>query len=164
MRTDIPISQQFDAFELESKGYRDLYKLELRDAGATVLFLTPHNEITYMDQTWEYWPCQISEYAQNSTGEQSRPKFSSVNPNGVLSLWIEQGVLDGAVLTRYRVLLTDLEADVRAYSKHVWVMSKVLNLNRDLVTFELRSTLDGPNYHLPARSFYPPEFTHVSLR
>lgn len=164
MRTDIPISQQHDAYALESKGYRDFYKLELLDASQAVMFLSPYDTIEWMGQTWETIECKLTDFAQNSTGEQSRPKFACVNPNGIFSLWVERGALDGATLTRYQVLLSDLEAGVTAYTKRVWTVSKVLSLNNRMLTVELRSTLDGANFMLPARAYYPPEFPHVSLR
>lgn len=164
MRTDIPLSQKFDAYEIESKGLRDLFKIELRDASNSVMYLTPHNELYYMDQSWEYLPCKLTDNAQNSTGEQSRPKFAAVNPNGLFSLWVGSGALEGAIVTRYRVLLTDIEKDVRAYTRNMWIVSKVISLNKDIITIELRSTLDGINFKLPARTFFPPDFPHVSLR
>lgn len=164
MRTDIPISQQFDAFELESRGLREFYKIEFLPPAVATMYLTPHNEIEWIGHVWEFLPCKIAENSQNSTGEVSRPKFSAVNPGGVFSTWIEKGQADGALVTRYRTLLSDLEAGVAAYTKAVWTISKPLSLNKELVVFELRSTMDGANYTLPARSFYPPEFPTVSLR
>jgi phage-related protein len=163
MRTDTPVSHQFDAFELESKGYRDFYKIELRDTAGSVLYLSPYEETQWLGQTWESIPCKLSDFAQNSTGEQSRPKFAVANPNGIFSLWIERGALDGALLTRYQVLLSDYDAGVSAYAKRIWNVSKVLSLNHNMVTVELRSTLDGANFILPARCYYPPDFPHVSL-
>lgn len=164
MRTDVPISQQHDAFELESKGLRDFFKIEFLDPNDSILYLTPYDRIDWLDHTWESLPCKMTDNGQNSNGELSRPKFSAVNPDGLFSLWIEAGFADGALITRYRILQSDLNAGVAAYTKSIWVFSKVISLNKDLVTFECRSTLDGANYDLPARSFYPPDFPHVSLR
>ncbi len=161
---NLPISQQFDAFELESKGIREFYKLEFLDGEEFTMYLSPHNEYDWLDHTWNFLACKISESAQNSTGEQSRPKFSIVNPNGLFSTLIEQGKTDGALVTRYRILLSDLEAGVNAYVKHIWVLSKVVSLNKDSAIFELRSSMDGAFFDLPARSFYPPDFPTVSLR
>lgn len=164
MRTDLPASQQFDAHELESKGIREFFKIEFVAPGDPTLYITAHNPINWLDQSWETLPCQLSESQQNSTGEVSRPKFSIVNPSGLLSLWIESGATEGAIITRYQALVSDIEAGVAAYSKNVWILSKVISLNKNLATFECRSTIDGQNFDLPARSFYPPDFPHVSLR
>lgn len=164
MRNDIPVSQQYDAFELESKGIRDFYKLELLDGANSVMYLSPYDQANWLGQTWETIQCKLTDYTQNSTGEQSRPKFAVVNPSGLFSLWVERGAVDGATLTRYQVLLSDLEAGVNAYTKRVWTVSKVLSLNTKMLTVELRSMLDGPNFMLPSRSYYPPDFPHVSLQ
>lgn len=164
MNRQIPISQQFDAFELESRGLREFFKVELLTDAPTTLYLTPHVKTQWLDQVWEEVPCKMTDTAQNSNGEMNRPKFAVVNPQGLFSLWIEAGLTEGALLTRYRILLSDLEAGVAAYTKSVWIISKVLSLNKDMVTFECRSTLDGAGYELPARTFYPPDFPHVSLR
>jgi phage-related protein len=164
MRSDIPTSQVFDAFELESRGLREFYKIEFLGPENSTMYLTPHNEIVWMDTTWEFLPCKISENSMNSNGEVSRPKFSTVNPDGIFSAWIQSGKADGAIVTRYRALLTDIEAGVSAYTKSLWVLSKVISLNKDMVVFELRSPMDGANFSLPARSFYPPDFPTVSLR
>ncbi len=160
----LPISQQFDAHELESQGIREFYKIDFVDESEATIYLSPHNEYTWLGNVWDFLPCKISESSQNSSGEMSRPKFSVVNPEGMFSLWIETGKADGALITRYRTLLSDLEAGVAAYAKSVWVMSKVLMLSKDMAVFELRSTIDGANFSLPARSFYPPDFPTVSLR
>lgn len=164
MRTDIPESQKFDAFELESQGIREFYKIEFLAPDDPVMYITPHNETVWMDQTWESLQCNMSENAQNSSGEMSRPKFTIVNPNGMFSLWIEAGYTDGAILSRYRVMLSDLEIGAAVYTKQIWTLSKVVSLNKKLAVFECRSTIDGPNFDLPARSFYPPDFPHVSLQ
>lgn len=164
MRTDVPVSQKFDAFELESRGLREFFKIEFQTQDEATMYLTPHDRIEWLDHIWEFMPCKIAENAQNSTGESSRPKFSIVNPEGIFSTWIETGLSDGALVTRYRILLSDLEAGVNAYTKNIWVMSKVASLTKDMAVFELRSTMDGANFQLPARSFYPPDFPTVSLR
>lgn len=164
MTTNLPLSQQFDAFELENRGLREFFKIELLTDNPTELYLTPHVKTNWLGHVWEEIPCKMTDTAQNSSGEMNRPKFAVVNPDGLFSLWIEGGLTEGALLTRYRILLSDLEAGVAAYQKSVWIISKVVSLNKTMVTFECRSTLDGAGYDLPARSFYPPDFPHVSLR
>ncbi len=164
MANQVPVTQQFDAFELESRGLREFVKIEfLGDSDAT-MYLTAHDQIEWLGRTWEFLPCKISESAQNSTGEMSRPKFTIVNPGGVFSVFIERGETDGALVTRYRALLSDIESGVSAYQKHMWIISRCINLNKYMAVFELRSTMDGAHFTLPARSFYPPEYPTVSLR
>lgn len=160
----VPDSHLNDVHELESKGFRDLYQIDLRNAENTVLYFSSQNEVTYRGILWEALPCKLAESGQNSTGEQSRPKFTCANPDGLFSIWLQKGALDGAVFTRYRVMLPALEANLNEYIRNLWIVSKVLMLNKQNATLELRSIMDGVNYQLPHRSFYPPDFPHVSLQ
>lgn len=164
MRTDIPSTMVADAFELESRGIREFYKLEFLGDDAPTMYLSPHNPIDWLGITWEFLPCNISESSVSANGEVSRPKFTTVNPDGIFSTWIQTGKADGALVTRYRALLPDIQAGVSAYTKSLWTLSKVISLSKDLVVFELRSPMDGATFSLPARSFYPPDFPTVSLR
>lgn len=162
--SNLPVTQQFDAHELESKGIRRFFKIEFPTPDNATMYISPYNQIEWLGQTWETIGCNLNEKSQNSSGEMSRPKFTVANPDGIFSKWIQAGEVEGAILTRYEVLLSDIEAGVNAYSKAMWVISKVVSLNHTMATFELRSTLDGANFSLPARSFYPPDFPTVSLR
>lgn len=160
----LPISQQFDAHEIESRGIREFFKIEFMDEANSVMYISPHNDYEWLGNTWNFIPCKLTETQQSASGEMSRPKFNMVNPEGMFSIWVETGKADGALVTRYRVLLSDLEAGVAAYAKNMWVLSKIVSLTKDLLVAELRSTVDGANFSLPARSFYPPDFPTVSLR
>lgn len=162
--SQLPVSHQFDAHELESKGYMELFKIEFLEPEGSYMYLSPQNEVEWLGEIWEELPCKLSEVAQSSSGEMDRPKFSVANPGGVFSTWVEKGLAEGALVTRYRVLLSDYNVGNNAYAKSVWVLSKVMSLNKNIVVFELRSTLDGTNFTLPARSFYPPDFPSVRLQ
>lgn len=160
---NVPLSQEIEAHKLEASPVRDLFKLQLADQ-VTVLYLTGSEAVVWGGQTWEQWPNSFSGGAQNSNNERSRPKFTIANPEGIFSLWCEQGVIDGAILTRYRVGLDDLQSDVRNYAKNVWTIFRVLNLNKTIAVLECRSLMDGQSFILPSRAFYPPDFPHVSLQ
>ena len=161
---NIPLSQQIEAYKLEAQGLRELFKLELKDNTGTVLYLTPHNQITWAGHTWEEWPCKITGYAQNSSGEKSRPKFTATNPEGVFSLWVDQGATDGAILTHYTVQTSDIDTNSAIYEKRIWVVNRPVSLNKNMVVLECRSTFDGHNYKIPPGAFFPPDYPHVSLR
>lgn len=161
---NVPLSQEIEAYKLQADGIRELFKLQLKDEGNNVLYMTPQNSIRWADIDWEEWTCKLTGYAQNSSGEKSRPKFTVANPGGVFSVFIDQGATDGAILTHYEVLASDIESDARIYTKRMWIINKPLMLNKGMVTFECRSTFDGHNFKIPARSFFPPDFPHVTLR
>ena len=162
--SNIPLSQQIEAHKLEARGIRELFKIQFNDPGNTVQYMTAQNSITWADQLWEEWPCKITGYAQNSSGEKSRPKFTVANPNGIFSILIDQGHMDGAILSHYEVLASDIESDARIYNKHLWVIHRPISLNKNMAVFECRSTFDGHSFKIPARSFFPPEYPHVTLR
>ena len=154
------------SMQLETEGYYELFSVQLKPPGQPYqyLFLTGRQKITnWQGKAWESVPVTLVGYGQNSSGEQNRPKFSIVNPDGVFSKYVHQGWADNAEICRYRVLASHLEADINSYVKHVWRVSKPLSVTKSVVTFELRGALDGQNFLLPARAFFPPEFPHVSL-
>lgn len=159
-----PSAQVEDAFRLESQGTVDLFKIETFGTTQIVLYITGHETVYYDGNTWETLPCNLSEHSMKSTGEFSRPKFSVANPEAIFSSYIEAGVMDNAVVSRYRVGLPDLKANRTNHILQSWVVSRVAMFNKNMAVFELRSPMDGHNFTLPARRFYPPEFPHVSLR
>lgn len=163
-QTNVPYSHQVEAYKLEASGIRELFKLQLKDTGNTVLYLSPQDTIEWADQQWDEWPCKMSGYAQNSSGEKSRPKFTISNPEGVFSLWVGQGVVEGAILTHYEVLTEHIDSDARIYNMRLWIVNRVMSLNKNMIVLECRSTLDGHSFKIPGRAFYPPEYPHVTLR
>lgn len=165
IRTDLPSSHVQEAMQLEAKGLVSLYQLELTNPGTQVtLHLSPTNQKTWQSRTWEAVPCTLAGVGVQSTGEMTRPKFSVVNPGGVFSGYVHSKWLDNAIISRYRVLTTDVAANNNVYQISTWRVSKVLSLSRVSVTVELRSVMDGQNFTLPARRFFPPEFPHVSIQ
>ena len=162
--TNVPLSQQAEAYKLEAEGIKSLYKLELKAQGNIVLYLSPTAPVTWADQVWEEWSCKLTGHSQNSDNERSRPKFTVANPEGVFSLWVGQGALDSAVLTHYEVLTSHIESDTRVFNRRVWVINRAITLTKDMAIFECRSVFDGQFYKIPARAFYPPEYPHVTLQ
>lgn len=164
MRADLPDTQIADAFSLTPDALVFLFKIQLNAAyGGTIICLTGQKEVTWQGMTFESVGVTLTEDGVSTSGEWRRPKFSVVNPDGVFSAFIAQGKMNGATVTRYAVNKADLDADVARYSVNIWRHSKTLAMTKPMVTFELRSPLDGPMFYLPARAFYPPEYPHVSL-
>lgn len=154
-----------ESMKLEAEGYYELFQIRLKPRGfpEQYLFLTGRKEVDWQGKHWELIPCTLTGYGQQSSGEQTRPKFTVVNPGGLFSKYVHQGWTDNAEVTRYRVLRSHLEANINSYDKHVWRISKPLAVSNATVTFELRGAMDGQMFYLPARAFFPPEFPHVSL-
>lgn len=164
MRTSVPNTQVRDAFSLDSVGVIDLFQIRLLIDPPVFLNITAQNGVEYLGTYYESLPCKMADSALDAGGEQSRPKFSVVNPDGMFSLFVGEKAVDGAIVSRLRVALSDLESNTAAYVKQTWIVSRVAQLNKDLIVMELRAPSDGQAFKLPARSFAPPDFPHVSLR
>lgn len=165
IRDDLPASQVEEALKLEARGLASLFKIELTGGGAgTILYLSPTNEKIWQSHTWEAVPCVLAGVGFQSSGEQTRPKFSIVNPGGIFSSYVQAGWVNNAVVSRYKVLTSDIADDNNSFQLQVWRVSKVLARTKVLITTELRGCLDGQNFMLPGRRFFPPEFPHVSLQ
>lgn len=152
------------AQDLSPDAIVSLYKLVMTNAGQAVVYFTPFNEVVWQGNTYAEIPCNITQMEQDANGRANRPKFSFVNPGGVFTSPIQNGWLNNASLTRYRILKADLDANVNAAVTEKFFMSKIVSLNKDMCVVELRDVFDGHLFKLPARAFYPPEFPHVKLQ
>lgn len=160
----IPASHVTDAYQLDGDAKVDLFKIQLNAVGGNVIVcVTAKQKVVWQGMTFESIPVSLAQEGTNATGEWKRPKFTLANPDGIWSAFIAQGKLDGAQITRYRVLLTHLKANQGIFQMNTWRISKPVQLNKTLAVFELRSPLDGQSFLLPGRAFYPPEYPHVSL-
>jgi phage-related protein len=139
-----------------------LFRLVLMDG--TEFHLSPYGETSWQGNTYDDLPCHLSEVAQDADGKMSRPKFTFANPGGLFSSRIYNGEMDNSVLTRYRILKADLQADRDFAKVETFRVTRVPNLGNNVATAELRDVLDGHQFKLPARAFYPPEFPHVKLQ
>lgn len=166
MRTDLPAEHISEAHKLEAKGYVDLVELKLfnPEGGTVFLYICAQKPVTWQGKTWERVEHSISEFAQSSSGELSRPKFTIVNPGSVFSRYAHQGYFNNALVSRYRVLTSDIDTNTNSFQFHVWRVSKVLNIGPHMVVTEMRSSLDGHAFFLPARTYRPPTFPTVSPR
>lgn len=162
MRTDLPTGMKTTAQDLAPDAIVSLFRLDLRDG--SIIRFNPHYDLNWNGQTWSFIACTLSDITRDPTGKISRPKFTFVNPAGIFSSVVQQGNLDNAGLTRYRMLKADLDAgNVNAYVTEKYFITKIVSINKDMVTTECRDVFDGPLFRLPARGYYPPEFPHVSL-
>jgi len=154
-----------EAMKLDAMGYRALFFLRLRPPSMPDVFLyfTPLKEVKWQGKTFESHPCNITGYRRAGDEEQSRPKFSVANPDGVFTKYAHEGWLDNAEVVRYYVLKDHLEADINSFVKHTWRVSKVVSANRDVVVAELRGATDGQMFIMPPGQYMPPAFPQVSF-
>lgn len=154
-----------NATNLEVDGYVQFFQITLFDENNNpiVLHLTPRQDIRWGNIDWEGFPLTLVGDFDDSSGEQSKPKLTFGNPEGVFSQYAHKKYLDSAEVVRYRVLSSHVAANLNSFLKRTWRVSKVLSLSKDIVTVELRGALDGQQFRIPARVFSPPEYPQVSL-
>lgn len=164
MRSDIPTDMRSTAQELSPDAIVSLFKLDLTTTTPTTIYFTPHKEVTYLGVTYSEIPCTMTAMEQDSQGRANRPKFTFANPSGIFTSSIQQGVMNNAALTRYRILKADVDANINAKVTEKFFVSKILMVNKDMVSVELRDVFDGHMFKFPARAYFPPEFPNVSLQ
>lgn len=157
----IPESHRIENEKLVADGYVDLFQVVLKNN--TNLYLKNNNTVNWQGKSWQGIPLSFEGYSSSSTEELSRPSLSIANPNGTFSTYIRDGLLNRAVLYRYRVLYKDILEDNNVYQKQTWIVWSTPSLTNKYIQFELRTTLDGPNFVVPARQYLPPEFPCVKL-
>ena len=157
----IPESHKIENEKLVADGCVDLFQVVLKNN--TNLYLKNNNTVNWQGKSWQGIPLSFEGYSSSSTEELSRPSLSIANPNGAFSTYIRDGLLNRAVLYRYRVLYKDILEDNNVYQKQTWIVWSTPSLTNKYIQFELRTTLDGPNFVVPARQYLPPEFPCVKL-
>lgn len=161
MRTDLPNTIVDTIHELSPEAIVRLFKLTLQDG--TIIRMSPQGEVTWQGDVYDAIPCHMTEISQDADGKVSRPKFSFANPEGIFSAEVYNRRIENAEICRYRILKSDLDADMDFKITETFRISRVMSLGKDIVSAELRDVLDGHQFKLPARSYYPPEFPHVKL-
>ncbi len=164
MREDVPTSISDTVYDLTPTAIVELFRLDLLDAGSTVIFFTAQEAKTWQGDLYDTVPCNLASVSLNADGEVSRPKFTIANPQGLFSSHVQKGNLDGAILTQIRILKADLDADLDVKMISKWRVSRIPSMNKRALVMELRTILDGHLFKVPSRVFIPPEFPHVSLR
>ncbi len=162
MSNNIPDSIRDDAFNLDGAAQSILYRITL--ANAAVLYLSPKGEFTWQGNIYEEIPCHMTGSDRKADSEASRPRFTIVNPGGMFTSAVHERHLEGAILTRHRLMTSDLIANNNSALSDTYRISRVMNVTKDLIVVECRRGLDGANFKLPNRTFRPPEFTVVRTR
>jgi lambda family phage minor tail protein L len=159
--SDAPSSHVVDANQLQADGIVELWEINLADG--SVIRVKNNNLVTWRGNDYEAFAIQITGEAQSNDSEVARPTLSIVNPEGAFSPAIHSGQLNKATVVRKRVLYNDLVNNRNVFQQHSWTLSRVLSLNKNLATFQLRSVGDMQFFVIPPRMFTPPDFPQVSL-
>lgn len=161
MRTDLPTSIVDTLVDLETEPLVQLFRIELIDN--TVIHVNPYQDLTWQGDTYTGVPCKMSDLAMEASGRLNRPKFTFANPEGLFTQHLYAGGMDAALITRIRVLKSDLLANNDFSVEEQFRVSRIVSIADPLVVLELRDVLDGHTFMLPADSYIPPEYPHVRL-
>lgn len=166
----LPIEHITDAQSLEADAYVDLYEIRFYPSGA--MFVTADRECTWQGNKYNIWGLRLTGVAKSSDDETSRPKLALANftynddgeaIKGVFSAIHAQNALEGSTVILRKVLKTNVLNDVDIKEEMRWRVARIAAETPTIMTLELRNTLDGPRYTIPARKFNPPEFAQVKL-
>lgn len=157
-----PTEHLDESQKLTADAYVDLFEVTFRGT-STVLRMTNGPTVTWQGNTYDGQACQLSGERRNSDGEEVRPTLTIMNPMGVFKSYVAQGILEQSLVVRKRLLRQFLEDDVNLYEQRMWTVGRVASLTGQTIVLELRNLADGPNYVIPGRMYYPPEFPLVRL-
>lgn len=166
----VPVEHIQDALRLDGDAYRNFFEIQLYPSGK--LYLTPEAKTTWQNNIYENWGVQLSGLAKSSDDKTVRPKFSLANftydtdgkpIRGVFSALHAQGFIEGATVVWRRVLKSHAEANVNIKEEKRWRVARLASETPNIIVLELRNSLDGPRFTIPARKFLPPEFPQVKL-
>lgn len=159
----VPTAHMEDAQKLDADAYIELFQIVLSD-GINKLYLKMDHDVTWQGNDYEGTGIKLDGVASHASEEVSRPNLTLFNPEGVYSSLIDDGLLDGARVIRYRVLKDDVENDRPIYRVQQWKISRISGVKRGVITTELRDLVDGQTFMVPYRMFIPPEFPTVSIQ
>lgn len=166
----VPNEHLIDAQKLQADAYVDLFEINLYPTG--VMYLCASQAVTWQTKVYQYWGIRMAGSGMSSDEEVSRPRLSIANfiydsggnpVRGVFSALNAQNKVEGGSVIRNRVLSAHLASNANIAEQKQWKIARVLSLDEDMITLELRNTLDGPRFTLPARKFIPPDFPQVKL-
>lgn len=152
-----------DSKKLIGEAYVELFKIALSD-NVTVIYLTKDVNKTWQAINYEGTGIELTGVGSHADDELSRPKLAVYNPEGIYSSFVAAGHLDSAIVTRIRILKSNFDGNIDIKTTQRWKIKRIVALNRELLTMELRDLMDGQFFQAPARMFLPPEFPQVSLR
>lgn len=159
-----------DSQKLEADAYVFLYEIQLYPTGS--LYICATQTVNWQGDTYQYWGMTLTGVGYSSDERTNRPLLqlanftydADQNPiRGVFSALAAQNKIEGATVTQKKVLKTHIDTNENIYEEKTWKVARISSHTPDVISLELRNSLDGPRFIVPARRFLPPEFPQVSL-
>ena len=117
-------------------------------------------EVTFMGDTYGFMANELTGMSEAEGTEKSRPNWSVANPNNALHSVALSGELEGGLVTRYQVAVSDLGTG-SSVRTDVWQIYQVVGVST-YVALKLRALTDIPSASVPPRGYFPPDFPSVS--
>ena len=153
----VPVEHVQESLELQADNEVFLFEVTLRDQ-STVLRFRNGPTVTWLENTYENMPCQMTGIAASSDDTENRPTLIVVNPERIFSPYARQGLFELATVQRYTVLQGHLLDNVAIFDTTSWIIGQVTGIMSPRLTFTLKSPLDTPNWQVPPETYSPPRF------
>lgn len=160
----LPTNINNQAHSLNPDELITLIKIEIFPADGSpsvFLYFSKKLPIAFGGVNYEPTAFSLDGAGLDAGGEKSRPRLQLANPEGMFSVFTQNGDLEMARVDRFTVHPDDVGTAVGI--KHSWYVSRVEAVNRSMIIFELAALTDGPKVRVPSREFMYPEFRSVSL-
>lgn len=157
MTTITGVSQSLNPTSLVS-----LYTVDARNIGYSLMQFCAEREadgsiVSFQGRQFPYLAVKAEGFEWSSDGTMPRPKLTVSSLNPVLfSLIVETSGLMGAMVIRERTLEQFLDGHKDAtlglkYATDIFMVSRIMSMDKEKITFELCCPLDLPRCELPAR-------------
>lgn len=164
MPVNAPSSHLTEATKMVADAAIDLFECRLKTTPATIVYFYDGPPVVWQGKTFDQVAVRLDGDKRAAEGAEARPTLTVINPLGVFNQFAFDGVFDYATVIRYRVLKSDLNANLNVFQRRMWYVARVQQvLANQGLTLELRNMSEGANFMIPVRMFMPPEFPLVTL-
>ena len=161
--TTLPPSHIAEAMKLTADAEIDLYELSPISGGT--IYFKADNEMVWQGHTYEGLPCSLT--GEDQSLEKTPTPRLMIGQEDVDLLPFKALIfdkhLDGAVLVRKRVLLSNLLANANVKQTSTWRIKRVQEYSRTKITLLLASFSAAQAQTVPFRQFLPPDFPWVDV-
>jgi len=162
---NIPSQHIAEAHKLTADAEIDLFQLVPNDGSGTIYFKAD-NDITWRGDDYTGLPLSFTGLKRSSDGGSSQPRLVVGQENTDLSFFkplVHDGYLDGAIITHYRVLLSNIIANLAISERTFYRVRRPENYNSSIITLSLSTASDNTAFTLPLSQYYPPAFPAVMI-
>lgn len=159
-----PPEQIADAHKLQADAEIFLYEMT-PSAGGTIYFKSD-NPVTWRGNEYEGIPLQFSGASRTTEVGTGRPTLTIGDTNldlGPFKPLLFDGLVDGALVVRRRVLLEAIELNLnQSYDEH-YKVRQTADYGRSSITLELARAADSLEFSFPFHQYYAPDFPTVMV-